>query len=191
MAMKSILIYSLIASCLLACNAFDEKPDEHLMAGIPESKAPGVIPPDVELNSIVSFPARHTWRDLHDFYQNELPKFSRTDYYDNLRELTLFHLVKPFKFQVEADKETLEYYFREMQQVDLMDPDAFLAVAAALFLKGWSKEEVREAARARFEKNMETFKTFANPEQALEKYGEKHQKLLRFANNFPNRWGSY
>ena len=191
MIMKTIFIYSLIASCLIACNTFDEKPDEHLMAGIPESKAPGVIRTDVGLNSIVSFPTRHTWRDVDDFYKKELPKFLGTDYYDNLRELTLFHLVKPFKFQVDADKETLEYYFKEMQQVDLMDPDAFLPVASALFLKGWSKDQVREAARARFEKNMETFKTFADPEQALKKYGEKHQKLLRYAKNFPNRWGFY
>ncbi len=140
---------------------------------------------------MASLPHQYTWRDIDDFYHTALPKYVGTDYYDNLRELALFHLVFPFEFEREADKAALEYYFKEMQEVDLMDPKAFIIVAVALFQKGWTKEAVREAAYARYVKNMETLKSLDNPESAMKKYADKHQNLLRFAENLPNRWGSY
>lgn len=189
--MKKVMFLSLMATFLIACTPDQDKFDHQQLVNVPKSDAPGVIPNEVGLTAIVSLPNEHTWQDLDEFYKTELPKFSGTDYYDNLRELVLYHLVYPFKIQTNADKETLAYYFGEMQEVELMNPDAFLAVASALFLKGWSKEEVREAARVRYEKNMETFRSLDNFEEALAKYGDKHEKLLRYSRNFPNRWGAY
>ena len=175
-----------------ACNFDSEAVESPLkLTQVPQSKAPGVIPPGVGLNEIVNLPEQHTWRDLDAYYREQLPAFYGTDYYNNLRELVLFHMVNPFHFEKEAGKEVLEYYFNEMQQVDLMNPDAFLAVAASLFLNGWTKEQVRAAAADRFEKNRKVFSTFDDPETALKKYAEKHERLKRFAANFPNRWGGY
>lgn len=176
----------------MACNSNNDYVDSPLRSEeTPKAKAPGVIPKDVGLSEIITLPTQHTWRDLDEYYRDKLPEFYREDYYDNLRESVLFHLVFPFRFQEQADKETIEYYFGEMQQVGLMDPDAFLTVAARMFLNGWTKEQVRAAAKERYDKNLEVFASLNNPQQALDKYGAKHDKLQRFAANFPNRWGSY
>ncbi len=150
-----------------------------------------MVPDDNPLFDIVSTPSAHDWRDVDRFYRKTLPRYADTDYYSSLRHMALIHLVKPFQFQQAADLETLEYYFGEMQQVDFMDWQAFTAVAAALFLKGWSREEISQAALARYDRNMAFIQAATSPASTLEKLKKGQEELLQFAHNFPDRWGGY
>ncbi len=167
------------------------KADQVVQPAAPPAVAAGIVPADNPLFRIASFPSEHDWHDVDRFYKEELPRYASTDYYSSLRHMALIHLVNPFQFQQHADRKTLEYYFGEMQQVDFMDWQAFTAVAAALFLKGWSREQIQKAAMDRYERNMAFIQSATGSEKTLESLKESQEELLRFANNFPNRWGSY
>lgn len=160
-------------------------------ASLAASFEAGKVPAENPLLEIASMPSHHTWRDVDRFYRETLPRYAGTDYYSSLRHMALIHLVNPFQFQQHADRKTLEFYFGEMQQVAFMDWQAFTTVAAALFLKGWSREEISRAAMDRYERNMAFIQAASGSPDMLESLKKGQEELLQFANNFPNRWGSY
>jgi hypothetical protein len=191
--MKNVILFAVITTLLFGCNPNEDlhKESSENLELKSSQRAPGVLPRGIGLNEIIQAPTTHTWKDLDNYYRVELPRYRVEDYYENLRELVLNQLVLEFDMPKNAHKETLEFYINEMCQVDLIDPDAFIRTAVPLLLHSWSKEKIRELAKERYEKNMMFIQTLDNPERVLAKHGERFEKLRKFSETFPNRWGSY
>jgi len=147
-----------------------------------DSRAPGILPKDLDVNDILFYPNKHTWRDLDEYYREKLPNHLGQDYYENLRKVVLVTLVEPFEMDQFADKATLEFYLAEMMQVDyLPDPVAFIRVAKALHAKGWEGKRLSSLAKERMDKDLRFLSTLKHPERALERYEPKQEQLKTFA----------
>ncbi len=67
------------------------------------NNAAGVIPADIKMHDYVFNPKNYTWKDVNNYYRNEVLITNRNDsYFNNLRKTTIGVLVNQFDFLEKA-----------------------------------------------------------------------------------------
>jgi len=117
--------------------------DEHL--------EPGIVPVNsIGLIAIVEHEKDHTWTDLDSFYQNVVLNKAQESYFENLKKITIWHLVNQFGMPEKAGVEKIAYYTNEQLSLNRVDVDVFIKCLEKL--KGyWTNEQIRNAALQKYE----------------------------------------
>ena len=184
----SIFIFLFAAFLFISCDQKVEPISDHVRTSPAKTTALGVIPSDIGLHEIVLDPEHHTWVDLDNYYHKVVLANSGQHYFNNLKKVTIGHLVDQFNMLEKADLKTVEYYIKEQQNIELTFPDVFVKSLLKVG-EDWPQEKVRAVAIAEYNKSMELIKTLQKPDEYMEKHQLKYRTLKNVAETYPNRWG--
>lgn len=176
--MKNILLILLIFA--FACSSEIEQKEEKMVNNSQKivvtdsdknssTKPVSVVPSNIGLNDIV-LKENTTWKDLDIFYKDELPKHEGKEYYNNLKNMLFFHLVKQYDLLGKADKKSIEFYTNEQVNMDFIN-DYNIFRDCLVSLKGyWEIDKIRKTAVLVHDKNINYIKNnFSKPTEYLEK----------------------
>ncbi len=112
-------------------------------------------------------------------YREELPNYRNEPSYENLRKIAIYHLVKDFQIDKNADDQTIIFYTKELSGLKLIDPVVLGKLAGRL--KGvWTDQQIRELVTSEYNRNVEYAKTkLPKPEQYFSAHGENWEKLKK------------
>lgn len=134
-------------------------------------KPPSIVPSDIGLNAIV-LDSQSVWQDLDRFYKHELPKHENKAYYNNLKNMLFFHLIRQFEIIKNADKETLAFYTEEQAKMDFINDYTIMRDCLAGLTGYWKIEKIRQMAVDVHDKNIKYItNNFSEPDSYLSKKG--------------------
>jgi hypothetical protein len=153
------------------------------------TQALGVVPSDIGLHDIVLNPSQHNWNDLDVFYKKVVLSHQGKHYFNNLKKMTISHLVNDFSMLKYADVATIEFYIDEQRTLDLVDPIVFRN--SLLKMRDvWKDEDIHAMAGSEYKRAMDFINREFNPNDDFFQTKVKefeHLKLL--SERFPSRWG--
>jgi hypothetical protein len=142
----------------------------------------GVLPNDIELNKFIYNPQNFSWKAVDEYYRQEvLIKHNSDSFFNNLRKLTITTLVNQYDFLQSASMNQIEFYANELMTVELPDPAVFIKVLGRL--KGhWSDQKIQALSNQKYnETQLFIRNNIKEPEQFLQKEGDKYEALKTFA----------
>lgn len=156
--MKSVsLFFFVVTLCLGATSCENASHSVEVPANFPlkpvQNQSNGVLPMDNPVTTMAMRPDIYTWKDLDKLFKETVPGYEKEPYFENLKKVAIYHMVKDFSMCSSADNETIAFYTKELIKMNTIDPLVLEPMLKKL--DGfWTKAELNQVVHEAYAKNV-------------------------------------
>jgi len=148
---------------------------------------PPEIPPNIpSLEKIIFFPKDHSWKDLDEFYREEMPKHEGLPYYENLQNIFFYHLSTQFSLCEEANQERIAFYLEEQAKLNYVVNFREYSKCLLALQGYWTNAKIKSMAHEVFTKGLKVINKLPSDKQSklfMKEYEMSYYDQIRLLPN--------